>query len=59
MDISQRPFEKGDVLDMASAPITLLVAQYAPQVVEPRDMLAETLAEHDTKHPYTDDSDTV
>ncbi len=59
MDINQGQLESRDVTNMERVPITLLVAQDAPQGMEPRDMLAEMLAEHDTKHPYTDDSDTV
>ena len=59
VDTNQKQSEEGYILDRGRAPITFLVAQNAPQVVEPRDMLAEMLAEHDTKHPYTDDSDTV
>jgi len=41
------------------APITLLIAQNAPLVTEPRYSPADMLAEYDTKDQYTDDSDTV
>jgi hypothetical protein len=48
---------KGSVVDKELVPITLLVAQDAPQQVlgEPCD----SASENDTKNPYTDDSDTI
>ena len=51
--------ELDEALKMEHAPITLLIAQNAPQVTEPRYSPADMLAENDTKDQYTDDSDTV
>ncbi|MFA5935189.1 MAG: hypothetical protein WC827_04890 [Candidatus Paceibacterota bacterium] len=43
-------------MKIGKSPITLLVAVESPMVVSG---LCDSLSEHDTKHPASDDSDTI